>query len=103
VHLETLVSLAGTGWDIDRVTRLTVNEMNRVENVKRVVGDLAEVPRFEEFTELARLLRDLQDRGLLEFAYEEVEKPLSEPTHFKERDFTVGALMTAADQTSEFH
>jgi hypothetical protein len=102
VHLETLVVMAHTGWDIDRVTRLTVQEMNRVENVKRVVGDLPEVPRFEAFVELARLLRDLQERGLMEFAYEEVDKPLSEPTHFKEHDFTVGALMTAADQKSEF-
>ena len=101
VHLETLVLLAHMGWDIDRVMRLTVQEMNRVENVKRLIGEVTDPPRFEAFAELSRRLRDLQERGLLELAYEDVDKPLSEPTVVQELKPT--DLTTAAQKKYKIH
>jgi hypothetical protein len=103
IHLETLVNLAETGWDTDRLLRVSVQEMNHVENVRRVVGDLAGPPSYEEFNALAQTLEQLHARGLMEFAYEDAEKPLSEPTRFGKGGFSVSDLMTAADQKAQFH
>jgi hypothetical protein len=103
IHVETLINVAETGWDVDRLLRVSVQEMNHVENVKRLIGPLAGPPRYEQFNALARQLEEVHRRGLLEFAYEDTEKPLSEPTHFGKPGFSVSDLMNAADQKAQFH
>ena len=104
IHLETLVLLATTGWDVDRVLRVAVQEMNGVENVKRVVGDLREPPHPEAFIALARQLAALQHQGLLEFAYQEYERPVSLPTITSgTNNIKAADLITAADKNYEYH
>ena len=81
VHLDTLVLLSNTGWDVDRVMRLTISEINRIENVTQLSGELAIPPRYEQFLVLARRMRELQIRGWLELGYDEGDKKLSEAHH----------------------
>jgi hypothetical protein len=104
VHLESLVLLLTTGWDVDRVLRVAVHEMNGVPNVKRTIGDTEEPPRAEAFIALARQMRALQHQGLLEFAYEDFEKPVSLPTVTSGTNNVKAAdLITAADKHYEYH
>jgi hypothetical protein len=104
IHLETLVLLLSTGWDVDRVLRVAVHEMNGVENVKRVVGDLEQPPHPEAFVAMARQLAALQHQGLLEFAYQEYDKPVSQPTITSgNNNIKAADLMTAADKKYEYH
>jgi hypothetical protein len=103
IHLETLVLLMTTGWDVDRVLRLSVHEMNGVENVRRVVSDLDRPPDVEAFVALARKLRALQHQGLLEFAYEEFPRAASEPLLTGEGSLRPADLLAAADKHYEYH
>ena len=100
IHLETLVLLSNTGWDIDRVLRVTAQEMNNLENVPHTSGAPEPTPRFEEFTHVARLLRVLQRTGQLELVYDESFQPRSVPVAHK--DVRPADLIAAADKRYEF-
>jgi hypothetical protein len=101
IPVESIVLLANTGWDIDRVLRLTVQEMNGLENVRQVHGVQDHPPRYEEFTAVARRLGRLQRAGGLEVAHADFDEPLSEPV----ADLKVGAadLINAAGRNYRFH
>jgi len=79
IHLETLQLLGSTSWDVDRILRVTVQEMNHLENAAHLASYPEPAPQYEAFTEVARKLRILQQRGMLEFTYETFAKPASEP------------------------
>jgi hypothetical protein len=102
IHLETLVLLLTTGWDVDRVLRVAVHELNGVENVKRVVSDLDQPPHPEAFVALTRRLRALQHQGLLEFAYEDFKSPASAPLLTGEGSLKPADLIAAADKRYEY-
>ncbi len=101
IHLDTLALLSNTGWDVDRVMRMTISEINRIENVKQLSGDLAVPPRYEQFVVLARRMRELQMRGWLEFGYDQADSKLSEPITL-ERDLTPKDALEAAAQKVKF-
>src|SRR5262249_12150783 len=67
--LERLALLVANGWDLERLLRLFVAEMNGLENAPHPTGAGAERgPRFSEFAEVARVLGHLHHEGLLELA-----------------------------------
>jgi hypothetical protein len=102
VHLENLVLLLTTGWEVDRVLRVAVHEMNGIPNVKRTLGDLEEPPNAESFIALVRQMRELQHQGLLEFAYDEFKKPVGPPLVASEGGVKPSDLITAVEKRYEY-
>jgi hypothetical protein len=83
VPLERLILLANSGWDIDRLLRLLVQDLNGVENVSHIAGRGAErPPEFRDFKLVAEVLSDLQHNGLMHLVVDPSPVPfanLSEP------------------------
>ncbi|MBU0617361.1 MAG: hypothetical protein KKI02_06575 [Planctomycetes bacterium] len=78
--LDVLVLLSRSGWSIDRVLRVTVQQMNGLDNASRASGPTPkDPPRYEEFARVTQAFRSLQKKGLLELGYEtrEADLPLS--------------------------
>jgi len=70
IPLETLILLFQSGWPIDTVLRLVVQEINDLENASTASGPTPELkPVFHEFLEVASILRKLQRRWVVEWAY----------------------------------
>jgi hypothetical protein len=103
VHLESLGLLLTTGWDVDRVLRVAVHEMNGVQNVKRTVGDLEEPPHAEMFISIARQMRALQHQGLMEFAYDEFKRPVGDPLLVAEGTVKPTDVLAADEKHYEYH
>jgi hypothetical protein len=69
IPLERIVLLANTGWDLDRLLRIMVYNMNGLENAPHVAGQGGErIPRFMEFVAVAGTLGRLQHEEVLELA-----------------------------------
>jgi len=80
VPLDTLVLLTRSGWNVDRVLRLAVNNMNGLDNASRASGPTPDqAPRHAEFARAVRLMRRLQHDGALQIGYEASWATLSEP------------------------
>lgn len=68
IGLETLLLLTRSGWSIERVFALALQEMNGLKNAPSASGPTPEYePEFRGFREAARVLRALQVKGLVEF------------------------------------
>ncbi len=79
VPLSALVDLTNQGWDLDRLLRLFVYDMNGLENVPHLAGEGGErLPRFIEFVNVARTLGELQRTGRLELAVDPVPVPVGD-------------------------
>ncbi len=79
VPLSALVDLTNQGWDLDRLLRLFVYDMNGLENVPHLAGQGGErLPRFIEFVNVARTLGELQRTGRLELAVDPVPVPVGD-------------------------
>jgi hypothetical protein len=79
VDLDTIVLLTYSGWNVDRVLRLTVRAMNGLDNASRASGPTpAQAPEYESFARVARLLRELQWEGELRIGYESRATELSD-------------------------
>ena len=71
LQLDVLVLLSRSGWSIDRVLRVTVQQMNGLDNASRASGPTPkDPPQYKEFGEVTQLFWSLQKKGLLEFGYE---------------------------------
>lgn len=80
LQLETVVLLSRSGWSLDRVLRLTVQQMNGLNNARRGSGPTPDqAPQYEQFARVSSLLRKLQVMGMLQIGYESRPLPLSEP------------------------
>jgi hypothetical protein len=80
VTLDTIATLARSGWSIERVMRLTVQGMNGLGNASRASGPTPdEAPAYAPFVRAAELFRDLQFKGMLQIGYEPRKTMLSEP------------------------
>jgi hypothetical protein len=101
IHLESVVLLSSTGWDIDRVLRLTVQQMNGLENAPFLGWVPERAPPFEGFNAVAAGMRELQHRGVLELSYHDFERPLSEPWEEKQSP-SPNELINAAEKKFEF-
>ena len=79
VPLGALVDLTNQGWDLDRLLRLFVYDMNGLENVPHLAGQGGErLPHFIEFVNVARTLGELQRTGRLELAVDPVPVPVGD-------------------------
>jgi hypothetical protein len=68
ISLETLLLLTRSGWSIERVFMLSLQEMNGLKNAPSASGPTPErEPEYREFLEAARALRALQVKGLVDF------------------------------------
>lgn len=66
---DLLFLLVKSGWSIDRVLRVGVQEMNGLKNAPTAAGPTpSREPEFRDFNEAARLLRALQREQLLDLA-----------------------------------
>ena len=77
VHLETLVLLSRTGWDLDRLLRITAQKVNNVDNVSSYCEYPEPVPVYEEFATLAAHLQALHVRGQMELSFDSFESRAS--------------------------
>jgi len=66
IPLDTLILLFDSGWSVERVFRVCVQQMNGLTNAPRASGPTpVDAPEFEAFAHASRLLRDIGNRGLL--------------------------------------
>lgn len=71
LDLNKIMLLFYSGWRIDRIVRLTVQQINNVQNAVRAAGPTPNTaPVYEDFQELAKAMGDLQVRGLIKLGYE---------------------------------
>jgi hypothetical protein len=69
--LDTVMLLFYSGWKIDRILRLTVQQINNVRNAPRAAGPTpAQSPVYEDFQDFTQAMADLQAAGLLNLGYE---------------------------------
>lgn len=62
-----LLLLVNSGWSVDRVFSLAVQEMNGLRNAPSATGPTPILePNFRDFKETVRLMRILQTRGVME-------------------------------------
>ncbi len=80
VSPETVVMLSRSGWRIDRVLRLTVENINGLDNASAASGPTPDrAPRYESFARVCELFRSLQQSGKLEMGYESRTTNLAGP------------------------
>ena len=67
VGLDTIGLLAGAGWDIDRLMRVCVQEINHVWNAEAATGPMSSLttPQYETFRRVARTLHELESSRLM--------------------------------------
>jgi len=66
ISLDTMVLLFDSGWSVERVFRVCVQQMNSLPNAPRASGPTpVDAPIFEEFVRATKLLRELGKRGLV--------------------------------------
>jgi hypothetical protein len=71
VRIDTLLLLFRSGWGIDRVLRLCVQQINGIQNAPSASGPIpSDIPTYVDFVQAAKLLRELQVRGVLDMGYE---------------------------------
>ena len=71
---ETILLLSRSGWNIDRVLRLSVQRLNDLDNAASASGPTPLMaPRYERFARAALLFRQLQLRKGIVLAYESRE------------------------------
>ncbi len=101
ISVETIVLLTNSGWRIDRVLRLTVQEANGLDNARRASGPTPDsAPTFAAFNHAADLLRRLQANRQVYLEYDsrpiDVSGPIAAPA------MTSEAMVRAADTGTRF-
>jgi len=67
IDLDRILLLYHSGWSIDRIFRVTVQNINGLKNAPNASGPTPDgVPVYKEFSNATRLLRELQVKGVLE-------------------------------------
>jgi hypothetical protein len=82
VDEETIILLIRSGWSIDRVLRITTQELNGVENVRRASGptpDTIATHEYGNFRKAVLALRQLQISRETTIGYEDKQKAISGP------------------------
>ncbi len=97
--LETIVLLQRSGWSIERVLRLTVQQINGLDNATRATGPTPrEVPPYREFARVCELIRILQLRRQLALGYVTRDVPVSDPLLNTAVSITAESLIKAAQE-----
>lgn len=75
ISVDTILLLANSGWSIERILRLIVDDINGVPNAPNASGPTPTViPDFKEFQSIAYLLRELQTQNAVNFVYDNNKK-----------------------------
>ena len=70
MNLDMLLLLSRSGWSIERLLRLTVNQMNGIGNAPEASGPTPrDAPEFADFSRAAALMRTLQKRHMVHLGY----------------------------------
>lgn len=65
LSLDVLVLLAHSGWSIERIFMMTVNQMNNLQNAPTAAGPTPEdEPKYETFRMAIKHLRAIQKKGI---------------------------------------
>jgi hypothetical protein len=95
VPVATIGRLANTGWDVDRVLRVTARSLNGLENPSLVDGGPVPTiePEGDPFRRATWLLRELRSRGAVELVVAQRETPVPLPVSADRLDpgFLLGA------------
>lgn len=74
ISLETILLLANSGWSIERIMRLTVQDINGIPNAPTASGPTPKTaPEYIDFLSIASLFRQLQSTGAFQLAYKKTE------------------------------
>lgn len=74
LNFDVLLLLVNSGWSIERLMAVTLQEMNGLKNAPTASGPTpSKEPEFREFREALRCLRSLQVKGLVELAKGDTE------------------------------
>ena len=74
ISIDTIILLANSGWSIERLLRLTVDNINGIPNAPNAGGPKPSVaPDFKEFQTVAKYFRDLQTKNHMDFVYDSDE------------------------------
>lgn len=80
ISLDTILLLYHSGWSIDRIFRVTLQNINNLKNAPSASGPTPDrVPIYKEFAQVTKLYRELQMKGVLEMGQtfpDEGEKPV---------------------------
>jgi hypothetical protein len=78
--LDVIVLLTRSGWSINRVLRLTVQNMNGLDNASSASGPTPiHPPQYEAFARVCKLWRELQKQGRLQLGHDTRSFDLSVP------------------------
>lgn len=74
IPLEAVMLLSESGWSVERVLRMCLEEMNGLDNASAASGPTPTwVPPYADFTRVTKLLRELQVAGAIELAIEKTD------------------------------
>ena len=74
ISLDVLLLLNNSGWSVERVFRLCVQDINGIRNAPGASGPTPDdAPEYKDFLTVAELLRTLQKRNLTNVEYEPID------------------------------
>ena len=74
ISLDVLMLLHNSGWSIERIFRLCVQDINGIQNAPGASGPTPDyAPEYKDFLTVAELLRTLQKQNLVNFEYETID------------------------------
>ena len=74
ISLDVLMLLNNSGWSIERIFRLCVQDINGIQNAPGASGPTPDyAPEYKDFLTVAKLMRTLQKRNLSNVEYELVD------------------------------
>ena len=101
VSIKTIYLLLNSGWDIERVLRLTVEDINGLENARSAGGFTPEaVPSFEDFREVAKIIGEFWNNNQLTICSEEEIVEISDS--ISQDKVNAADIVGAANQGYEF-
>ncbi len=74
ISLDVLMLLHNSGWSVERIFRLCVQDINGIQNAPGASGPTPDyAPEYKDFLTVAELLRTLQKRNFVNFEYETID------------------------------
>ncbi len=73
ISLDVIMLLNNSGWSIERIFRLCVQDINGIQNAPGASGPTPDyAPEYKDFLTVAKLMRKLQTRNFINFEYESI-------------------------------
>jgi len=93
ISLETILLLANSGWSVERILRLTVQNINGIPNAPTASGPTPKTaPEYIDFLSIASLFRELQSKGAFQLAYKKTETDKQATIVFNKQEVLVTKL-----------